>query len=334
MRVTKNLLHKLARETANSRKKSEPDLHAAYLTGSLLDDEPLLGGTTDIDLVLVHKYQARVKRETEAVNQEISLDIFHTVIEDYDHHRQLRQDPLLGYPLTRSNILLFDSDHWLEFIQASVSAEFHRTDNVLARVNGFFQQAREDWKNLELTPPDDHLTWLNRYLDTLSNAANAIAGLIGDPLTTRRFLLTYADRTETLGVPKLLAGLEGLLGVSDMKPESIHAWAKGLQEDWQVLFQQGTPPPNLAACRQAYYVKAIQSMTESGLHKVALWPLLRTWLDVRLTTPEPDKGNVWQGCLDMLQLTKEITPEKIAALDAYLDTVEMTIEAWTNVYGI
>ena len=35
MRITKDLLHKYAIETVKQRQRSEPDLHAVYLTGSV-----------------------------------------------------------------------------------------------------------------------------------------------------------------------------------------------------------------------------------------------------------------------------------------------------------
>jgi predicted nucleotidyltransferase len=66
------MLHKYAQETVRQRERTEPDLHAAYLVGSLLDAEPMLGGSTDIDVVLVHKYQALVERETQAITPEVS----------------------------------------------------------------------------------------------------------------------------------------------------------------------------------------------------------------------------------------------------------------------
>ncbi|MFN2302685.1 MAG: hypothetical protein ACK2TV_03045, partial [Anaerolineales bacterium] len=190
MRFTRSILHQYAQETVRQRERTEPDLHAAYLVGSLLDPEPLLGGTTDIDVILVHKYQAPVERETLAITPEVSLDLFHRTRNDYEQHRQFRRDPWMGYPLTFNHILLFDTDHWLEFIQASVSAEFHRVDNVLARVNTLSSTARASWFTLIQNTTLPHQEWLRNYLEILSLAAIAIAGLIGAPLTTRRFLVT------------------------------------------------------------------------------------------------------------------------------------------------
>jgi hypothetical protein len=335
MRITRDLLHKIARQTVNQRKRSEPDLHAAYLTGSLLYNEPLLGGTTDIDLVLVHKYQAPVKREIEAITPELSLDIFHNIKDDYNQHRQLRQDPRLGYPLTHNHILLFDTDHWLEFIQASVSADFHRPDNVLARVKILLSAARENWFSLTQTPPKKHLNWLHRYLETLEQAANAVSGLIGPPLTTRRFMMTFNDRLETLGVPKFLAGFQGLLGFSEVQAQNLTPWIEAFELDLVHITDKPDFPVHLAPCRQAYYLEAIQALAENNNGHQAVWPLLQTWLDIQLTVPQPSPGvETWESCLETLSLTKKTSSEKNEALDSFLDTAEIIIETWADVYGI
>jgi hypothetical protein len=335
MRVTQELLHKYAKETVNQRQREEADLHAAYLIGSVLGDSPLLGGTTDIDLVLVHKYQAPVARETLGLTAEISLDILHKRQEDYDQHRQLRQDPWMGYPLTHNHILLFDTDHWLEFIQASVSANFHRPDNVLARVNFFLNSAREGWFSLVQSPPETHLDWLHQYLEILSKAANAISGLIGPPLTTRRFLMTFDHRANALGVPNLITGFLGLLGFSEDSRESIDAWINGFEVDFGHLQETAIPPIHLKACRQRYYLDGIRVLSQEDPPDPAIWPLLRTWLDLHRTLPKSSPGQeIWEGLLTSLNLTKDQTAQKAEALDAYLDTLEINIESWAESYGI
>lgn len=331
MRITQELLHKIARETVKARQRSEADLHAAYLTGSLLTEEPLLGGTTDIDLVLVHKYQIPIERETVAVSREVSLDIIHKRKDAFDQHRRLRQDPWQGYPLTMSHILLADTDHWLEFIQAGVTADFYRSDNVLARVRSLLAAAREGWFTLKQSADSDPRAWLRQYLTTMALAANTIAGLIGPPLTTRRFLLTYAERVETLGVPNLLAGIYGLLGYSNSVEENLPQWTNALEADLARLGEMPASLVHLAPCRHAYYLDAIRAMTESGSPQAALWPLLKVWLDAQSTTTSADE---WESCLQAIQLSAQYQPQKIEALDAYLDTVELVVEDWAALYGI
>ena len=53
MRVTRESLIRIAKETAQERAYNDKNIIAAYLIGSLLTEDPLLGGVTDIDLVLV-----------------------------------------------------------------------------------------------------------------------------------------------------------------------------------------------------------------------------------------------------------------------------------------
>ncbi len=335
MRITHDFLHKIAQGTIKQRQRSEPDLLAAYLTGSILDEEPLLGGTTDVDLILVHKYKIPVGRETLPITPEVSLDIFHKLRDDYDQHKQLRHDPWMGYPLTRNHILLFDTDHWLEFIQAGVSAQFHQVDNVLVRVSKLSGAAREGWFKLLNISTVDHLCWLDQYLKILSLAANAVIGLNSRPLTTRRFLMDLAARTETLGVPRIFAGFSGLLGLHAAPPEALPEWRSALEKDLDDLVARGTAPVHLSACRHAYYLNAIQSLAEGGQADGAIWPLLRIWLDAKMAGQgQMASGQPWQSLIDTLKLGPDEADTKADALDAYLDTVEIVIETWAEEFGI
>ncbi len=335
MRITQDLLLRYAQETVKRRQRDELDLHAAYLTGSVLSDSPLLGGTTDIDLVFVHKFKIPVERECIRLTPEVSLDIVHKLREDYDKHKQLRLDPWMGYPLTNYHILLLDSDHWLEFIQSGVTADFHRPDNVLARVNALFSSAREKWYSLLQFPPNVHLDWLHQYFEILSLAANAVSGLIGPPLTRRRFLIDFADRVETLGIPKILAGFTGLLGFTDTQIDALTDWTAAFEKDLDFLVENEAAPVHLLPCRHRYYLDAIRSLTESGSREQALWPLLQTWLEVQLASPKSTPGiEIWESCMDSLSLTSETCTQKVKALDAYLDTLEVVIETWADTYAI
>lgn len=335
MRITKNLLLKFAKETVNQRKRSEPDLHAAYLMGSLLEDDPLLGGTTDIDLVLVHKYLAPAHRETTALTPEISLDIYHKVQDDYRQLRDFRQDAWMGYPLTNNHILLFDTDHWLEYAQSCVTADFHRTDNVLSRVTAFLNTARTGWRRLYEITPHNHLAWLDQYLDSLAMGANAIAGLIGPPLTNRRFMLTFKQRLETLGVPEVWAGFCGLLGSANIQTASFDEWIDAFEGDLIELAETSTPPVHLSAPRQAYYIQGVRALANSDDPSSMIWPLLRTWLDIHLSLPEPSSRiETWDTFLAALDLSDTFSDIKTEALDAYLDTLEVLIESWAQTYGV
>lgn len=329
MRITDDLLHKFALDTVKTRTRTEPDIHAAYLTGSILTDDPLLGGATDIDIVLVHRYQISTERETEAVTPEISLDIRHVLKDAYEPHRKLRQDPWLGYPMTRSNILLHDTNHWLEFIQAGVSADFFSPENVLARSNGLLESASQTWFNLLKSAPESHAVWVQRYLDILALAANAIAGLIGPPLDTRRFLVKFREQALSLGVPAVLAEFIGLLGNLDASPEQLTGWIEAFEADLTKAADQPLPV-DLAPCRHAYYVNAIRALAVSETPEGALWPLIKAWTDLTATQAKPSPA--WEDCLNALQLNKEHLDQKAEGLDAFLDNVELVLETWANTY--
>jgi hypothetical protein len=331
MRITYDLLHKFARETVNTRKRTEPDLHAAYLIGSLLDEVPLLGGSTDIDLVFVHRYQAPVERETVAITPEVSLDIRHKVVDDFEPHRKLRQDPILGYPLTKNQILLYDNDHWLEFIQSGVSADFHRPENVLARVRAMLDEARTQWFDLLQSPPVDRSHWVQRYMTILALAANAANGLIAPPLTTRRFLIDFELGVTDLGAPKILAGFQGLLGRPEIGAEDLLTWAGALETAFLGLDPERTPT-NLAPCRHAYYLDAIRWLATSEFSSATVWPLLKVWTDLRCLGCN-ESPEAWESLLSRLQLAPDQLETKTEALDAYLDNVEVVLESWANAYA-
>ena len=53
MRITPELLFKIAEDTVAERTESNPAIIAAFLVGSVWDGEPVLGGTADIDLVFI-----------------------------------------------------------------------------------------------------------------------------------------------------------------------------------------------------------------------------------------------------------------------------------------
>ena len=75
MRVTRESLIRIAKETAQERAYNDPEIIAAYLTGSLLNVEPMLGGTADIDIVLVSKSTPTKPREFIKLTPDFHLDI-------------------------------------------------------------------------------------------------------------------------------------------------------------------------------------------------------------------------------------------------------------------
>jgi len=101
------------------------------------------------------------------------------------------------------------------------------------------------------------------------------------------------------------------------------------------LSEKKDAPVHLTPCRHSYYISGIQTLLDSDSPGQALWPLLRTWLDIQMALEEPSPSRkTWEILLESLELTQDRAPEKAEALDAYLDSLEIVIESWENAYGI
>ncbi|MCK4899650.1 MAG: hypothetical protein KAS38_12780, partial [Anaerolineales bacterium] len=96
MRVNRGTLLKIANDTVSQRARQDLGIISAYLCGSVLGDDYLLGGTTDIDLTFIHIDTVSEEREIVRLTDEIHLDIAHYAQRDFLQTRELRTHPWLG----------------------------------------------------------------------------------------------------------------------------------------------------------------------------------------------------------------------------------------------
>ena len=275
MRITHDTLMKLARDLVARRVREDRGVTAAYLCGSMLTEDPMLGGTADIDLVFVHDDPVVMEREIIPLNAEVHFDIAHHWYHDYRQTRQLRIHPWLG-PTLKDCLPLFDPQHFLDFTQASVRGQFERPDYVLQRARLLHEQARRIWMECETQQGETEPARLSLYLKALYSAANSLASLVGSPLTERRFLAVFPERAAVLGKPGLHAGLMGLLGGPHLSADMLVDWLPM----W-LLAYQSMPASNSPACmhigRKQYYERAVETLMSEAQPSAALWPMLRTW---------------------------------------------------------
>ena len=90
MRLSRESLIKAARDYAAQRAKVSRRIICIYLTGSVLGDAPLLGGTTDIDLFIIHDSEPVQPREVVRLSDDVTLDISHQDQAVYRQPRHLR----------------------------------------------------------------------------------------------------------------------------------------------------------------------------------------------------------------------------------------------------
>ena len=332
MRITSETLHKIAQDTIASRARSDHTLLAAYLQGSLLTDSPLLGNTADIDLFLVHTGEVEQERELVRLTDEVHLDIAHHSHGLYRQPRTLRLHPWLG-PAVYGCKILYDPQHFMDFTQASVRAQFHRPDNVIARCKQQAEHARQIWLELSAGTTEAGLVTANNYLRALNHAVNAIACLSGPPLTERRYLVDFPVRAEAAGHPGLAAGLLGLLGGPAADVDTLRGWLA----EWHAAYlalPTAPVPLSLHPCRLLYYQRGMAALLESEHSLHCLWPLWSTWTRIVSVLPADSlHRSAWQTAGQAIGLLGDTFTTRVVALDAYLDQIEEILEEWARQNG-
>jgi predicted nucleotidyltransferase len=336
MRVTRESLIRIAKETAQERAFNDRDIIAAYLSGSLASDEtdPLLGGTTDIDVIFVHVEEPLLRREFIKLTPDFHVDISHRAKAEFKKPRELRVDPWLGWEMY-DPMLLFEREKFFEFIQAGLRAgfEFNAPAPALHRSRLLLAQARQLWRELltisDAVTPKDVL----QYMYSLYHAVNAVAELSGPPLQERRLLLEFAQRAETAQRPDMNAALIGLLGGSALEPSTINEWLPEWKLAFESAMQDVDVDPRIHPSRVNYYEKAIRAIRASDNPHAALWPLLQTWTLAAAVLPNFAQDS-WRAACRQLGFTREGIEEHATGLDHFLDEVEVLLDELTAQYGL
>ncbi len=332
MRIQRNMLHKLAEDSVRKAVAEDRTLLAVYLQGSLLGETPLIGNTADIDLFFIHNDEVQADREIVRISDEVHLDIAHHSHRLYRQPRELRLHPWLG-PAIYGCKVMYDPQHFIDFVQASVRGQFNSPQNVLNRVRPQAEHAREMWSSLnELAGPPE-LEDVSLFLRAVEHAAQAVAGLSGANLTERRFLMDLPKWAEAVHRPRLAVGCAGLLGASGLDKEKMRAWIA----DWRAAYlalPEDTRPYRLSLQRLPYYERAIDALLGGGNPTEALWMLWHTWTDAtRRLPPDDPQRAAWEKAGEQLGLQGEAFTDKVKGLDAYLDQVEELLDDWARENG-
>src|SRR5512147_746462 len=170
MRVTRESLLRIAKETVQERAYNDPDIVAAYLTGSLRS-EPMLGGATDIDIVFVHKTTPMKAREFVKLTPDFHIDISRRAKDEFKSPRELRGDPWLGFEMYDPT-LLYEREKFFDFVQASLRAgfDFEQPPLMLQRCRKMLSHGRAIW--MDLTEADEAVgpKEVRKYMKSLFHA--------------------------------------------------------------------------------------------------------------------------------------------------------------------
>jgi hypothetical protein len=336
MRVTRESLIRIAKETAQERAFNDHDIVAAYLTGALASEEtdPMLGGTADIDIIFVHTAEPKHRREFIKLTPDFHVDLSHRAKAEFKRPRELRLDPWLGWEMYDPQ-LLFEREKFFEFVQAGLRAgfEFNAPAPALHRSRLLLAQARGTWRELlevaDTVAPGDVL----KYLKSLFHAVNSVAELSGPPLSDRRLLLEFPARAETAQRPAMVTDLYGLLGAPALSVDSLGSWLAGWRSDFEAATESSRVDARVHPARLHYYEKAVQSMLEGDTPYAALWSLLQTWTLAADVLPETGLDR-WRAACGQLGLTAVGIEERVDGLDHFLDEVEALLDELAVRYGL
>lgn len=336
MRVTRESLIRIAKETAQERAYNDHGIVAAYLTGSLVSKEhdPLLGGAADIDIIFVHKDEPKHRREFVKLTPDFHVDIGHRAKAEFKRPRDLRLDPRLGWEMY-DPMLLFEREKFFEFVQAGLRAgfEFNAPAPALQRSRILLKDAREIWRQLleveDVVAPKDVL----QYMKSLYYAVNAVAELSGPPLAERRVMLDFAARAEAAARPGMDAALIGLLGASQLETSKLEAWLPEWKSAFEAAMQNSRVEARIHPARMNYYEKAFAAILGSEKPVYVLWSLLQTWTFAADVLPDSDL-EAWRAACGDLGLGWVGFDHRVSGLDHFLDEVEILLDELAAQHGL
>jgi hypothetical protein len=334
MRTTKETLLRLARDTAAISANQDHSIICIYLTGSLVTENPFIGGTTDVDLFFVHTEKPIQRREIRYLSDDVTLDIAHVEQTLYQQPRHLRADAWLGPFLCAKPKVLYDTRHWFEFTEASVGAQFYRPEYMLERARSLAAAARRIWTDFHLSPPEITPFHVQEYLHCIELAGNAVALLSGAPLPLRHFFLDLPMRTQVVKRPDLFDLFSSTILPENRKEVEWQQWIPDWIDTLRLASTSKECPPCLTSPRRNYYSKAVDSLWEVN-PAAASWILMQTWnQSSALISSESESIDNWrEACSAFLQINGSFEPA-LERIDHLLDSVEETLDVFSSENGL
>lgn len=329
MRITRDALLKLAKDTVQKRFAPDINVTAVFLVGSLRPENAVVETAADVDLLVIHNGELPRDREIVKLSNEYHLDILYEPSSLYAQPRELRGDAWRGWAMWDPQ-LLFQRGRFFEYTQSVVRAQFEQPANLLKRARSFSVPARESWYGMQLDPESANPL---KILNVAFNAANAIASLTGAPITERRLLAEFPERAQSLGQDDLIQSLFASVAAS-ANAQSITQWLPA----WEKAFRAASAAPGdlrLHSARLAYYKTAIEAQLASGMPAAALWPMLHTWaLAADNNNFNEEQSKEWEALCVEMGIDPQARGERMHALDTFMDRLEEILEQVAVEYGI
>lgn len=328
MIITPERLLDLAREETERRARSNR-VRCAFVTGSAVSGDPLLGGTADVDLVLIHRDHPLRERELVRLSQDVHLDLYQYAEGELDPPRDLRTDPVLG-PAIASGVTVYDPEHRFDWLQAGVRAHFRRPDQRLARSAARLQRARSTRRALAQSGEG----WPQVLARAAFQGANAAAALTREAAAGRRAILQVREALIAADRADLYADLIKLLGMDDSAAWDLPAWLSAWAKAYDSATQERSEP-TLSEVRRDYYLRGFQALADDGETQAVIYGLISTWPLPQGEESEPPEAEqaAWLDLLGSIGLAGESPEAASRQLEGYLDQIELYLETWGAEHG-
>jgi hypothetical protein len=330
MRITPEILIEIAREYVDEYISSHDDLIAAYLSGSVLSKNHLLGGSTDIDIILIKDVESE-KREIIKMSPDIHLDIVTHPKKYYQPPKTVRLHPFLSYAINQC-LPLMDDNHFIDFTQAGVRSGFDSPKNRYDRAYPLLKEARKKWLSIEMNDSVSIQEMIPIYLDSLTLLSQSFAILHQGPISQRNFFPSLRSISEENSFSEIHIGVMGLLGGNQIDVATLFIWQSEWQNFLSLVNAQPDYSPQFHPSKITYYQRALDALhnTESPID--GLWLLISIWVDAQKNYSEIST-DLYEN-LHVLGFSKENLPNKQKGLDALLDLTEEWFEKWKYQFGV
>lgn len=330
MSVTRENLVELAQDEV-ARRTHQQTLLSSFLIGSVVQGNPFIGDTADIDLVLIHDDDLQRPREYIRLSQQVHLDVVHYSAAFFDQPRRLRVDPWLG-PAIAEPGFLFDPEHFFEKVQASVRGQFHRHDFVMERALAFLNLANQHSALMQISQ-----RWQKHYLMAIMLGANARLACYNRSAAGRGTLAALRRFFQSIDEEETYYGILQLCGLADCSSWAFDQLSSAFSSRWDQRMK-GSKEPAFSRCRKEYVLGGVHGLLAQQDAPAAGWLLLSAWEELQGTAPKRDGSGVkdehWLGFLENTGLQQHDRKRCKDVLARFLRHIEEQLRTWGKQYGI
>ena len=329
MKYTREILLDLSKDLVAKRFENDQKVDAVFLLGSVRPEDAQIDHPTDVDLLVLHNGDISRERELVKISPDYHFDIFFEETSMYNNPKELRSDGWRGWAMW-DPCLLHQKGRFFEYTQSILRSQFDEPKNIIARAKHFSASSRQQWESFT---SEQAKTIPKTFLKAVYNAANAFACLARPPYTKRYFLSQFFVQATEMDATDLITSLLDCICETrnpDIARKGIQQW-----EHCYSLATQAFASYTIHPLRQNYYLDAITSQAQSEFPAAALWPYTFTWAYIsEESQSNKEIADAWTKVSRELGYSPTKFPDRLHALDLFLEQIEDIIQQVSDDYGV